>query len=163
MRKHIRQTRLTLGLRTTPEWVAGRQALRPKWFCRTPEEEGEFMLFIFSELDRRIGAEVDALAAQAQSDETSALFDDLLQSGWLPQVEPKRSRGRPMVDNVVRQFLPAEDAARAATIVHEIFEDYWDKWNRARPSADEIAAKYVGVRLAQLQNRKKRATDRRPE
>lgn len=183
MKKHIRDTRLTRGEREPPDWVAARRAVCPSWSVNRSKKadaelaEKAFKQFIFSELDRRIGAEVDALASVAQSDETAALLAELVESDAAPEPEtwkagpdgqwvkasvPGRGRGRPKVDPVARQFLPAEDAARTVTTVREIFEDYWDKWNRSDPSAEEIAAEYVGLKLEQVRTRKKRATSRRP-
>jgi hypothetical protein len=135
--------------------------MRPDWNCPTPEAEEAFKAFIFTELDRRIGAEVDAAAALAQSHETAAMFEELVRSGWTPEPEPKRD-GRE-VDDAVRRFLPAEDGARLTMTIREVFEDYWDKWNRGRPSAEEIAAEYVGISLARVTTRKKRAKARRPK
>jgi len=183
MKKHVRNTRLTRGEREPPEWVAARRTTCPNWSVNRRQKadaeaaEKAFKQFIFSELDRRIGAEVDAMAAVAQSDETAALFAGLVASGNAPEPErwkvvPERhwvkapvlgrGRGRPKVDPVTREFLPAEDAARTVTAVREIFEDYWNKWNRSDPSAEEIAAEYVGLKLEQVRTRKKRATSRRP-
>lgn len=161
MKKHTRQSRLALGLRTPPQWVVARRRIRPDWNCPTPEQEQGFKLFVFSELDRRIGAEIDALAAVAQSDDAARLFDELLRSGWTPELpEPRDGRE---VDNAVRRFLDAEEGARLTVTIREVFEDYWDKWNRGRPSAEELAAEYVGISMSRVRTRKKRATDRRPK
>lgn len=162
MKKHTRQTRLALGQRTPPAWVAVRKSFAPDWNCPTPESEKAFKLFIFSELDQRSAAEVDAMAALVQSAEARNRLAELVASGWTPEPPPERGPGRPKVDVIERQFVPSEDGARTVTMIREIFEDYWDKWNRGRPSAKELAAEYVGVRAAQVEIRLKRAKARRP-
>lgn len=141
--------------------------LRPKWNCPTLADEATFKAFIFHDLDRREALATDAMAAVAQSDETLAMFLDMLRQtgGKSPDDSSAapRGRGAPKTDIVERRLLPSEDAARTVTTVREIFEDYWDKWNRGRPSAEEIAAEYVGVKVSQVRSRLKKAKGRRPE
>ncbi len=162
VKKRTRQTRLALGQRKTPEWVESWMHLRPSWNCPQSQDEEAFRRFIFMELDRRIGDELDELANAAQSDETATLFEELVQSGWKPSATPPRKAHRPKVDPILRQLLPAEDAARLVTTIREVFEDYWDQWNRGRPSAEELAADYVGIAVSRVRTRLKRGKKRRP-
>ena len=136
---------------------------RPNWNCPTLAEEAAFKAFIFVELDCRLSAQTAAMAAEVQNPENEQLLLDMIAAGWSPPPSPKRGRGRPPLDPEERRLLPSEAAARLALVIREIFKEHWGRWNRKRPSAEEIAAEYVGLRLKQVETRKKRGPARRPE
>lgn len=157
------------GRAQPPPWFARVRALRPAWTFEPPaglnslphseraaefdrlraEFEAGFKAFILMELERRLWAETDAAAADLQGASLSlraALLDDLIASGWRPLPPSRRSRGRPAVDPVEREFHPTEEAARGAAIIRDIFEDYWGKRNRPySPTAEQMAADFFGV------------------
>lgn len=134
----------------------------PDWNCPTPEKEREFKEFIFAELDRRLGADMDAMALALQGGEAEAEFTKLVRAGWTPDPPPKRGRGRPKVHPVEREFHAPEEGARLVPIIRDIFNDFWGRRNRGRPKVAEIAAEYAGTTAARVTGRMKRANYRRP-
>lgn len=124
--------------------------------------ERRFKAFIFGELDERILADIDRMSAEVQKPDNIQMFVDMVATGWLPPAPPKRRRGRPRRSPEERQAHPSEAAALLTVVIREIFEDYWGKRNRKRPSAEEIASEYVGIRLKLVQTRKRRSKSRRP-
>jgi len=131
------------------------------WAMRKADHERWFKSFIFAELDRRRMAETDAMAAEVQAPENERIFLEMVAEGWTPPPPPKRGRGRP-ANPVARLLVPSEDAARTADMVRDIFWDYWGRRNRPyHPTAEEIAAEYVGIKLGRVKARKKHGA-RRP-
>lgn len=163
MKKHTRNTRLTRGERQQPPWLGDVVPERPKWNCVTPADEASFKRFVFAELDRREWAEMNAMATEASRPENTAMFLEMIEDGWRPPDREPRMRGRPKVDPIVRRHEDGEYGARLVRCIREIFEDYWDKWNRQRPTAEEIASEYTSIRLKLIMTRLKRSHSRRPD
>lgn len=163
------------GARSSTEIVATRGAEKPEWHYAPSRElsieeqrsaiddhERRFKAFIFGELDHRILADIDRMGAEVQKPDNIQMFVEMVAAGWLPPAPPKRGRGRPRKSPEERQTHPSEAAALLTVLIREIFEDYWGKRNHKRPSAEEIAAEYVGIRLKLVQTRKRRSKSRRP-
>lgn len=148
----MKKSRRSLGLRKPPNWVAGRMPDRPAWRCRTEAEKAEFTEFIISELALRF-AKLGAWNA-----------DQMVSS--LEGPHPTDRRQKPWHE---RALDPVELATVAVPIIREIFEDYWTQGRSAGrqyrghdPSVEEIAAAYGAVSVTEVEQRLKRAKERRP-
>lgn len=144
--------RLKAGQRKTPSWVAERMAERPAWRCRNAEEEAMFMDFMLQELSLRVMMD-------------GALKGSVL-TRHLNDPPPSDGRKKPWT---VKAFADAENGARAVVMIREIFEDYWVEGREAGrqyrghdPSAEQIAAAYVGCSVEDVQRVLKRSKAKRP-
>ena len=126
---------------------------RPDWRCRTKEEKERFKEFIFSDLALRFV-------------QMGGRNDELLTSiGKSPP--PADRRRKPLYQ---RALDPVELAASAVPLIRDIFEDYWVEGRETGrlyrghdPSAEELAAEFGGVSTKEVEQRLKRAKERRPQ
>lgn len=149
----MKPSRLKLGLRATPDWVAERMADRPPWRCHTEADREHFIEFVINELHLRFIIEVAVPAA--------ANLEASLSAGL-----PEDGRRKPWH---VRSLDPVELAALSVPLIREIFEDYWAEGREGGrlyrghdPSVEEIAAQFGEVSVDEVKKRLKRTRERRP-
>lgn len=138
---------------------------RPAWHWTAPwgmpiEEQREAAAAYVREFKEFIRADLALRFAQLGA-RNADLFSDI------GNVPPPADRRRKPVHE--RALDPVELAARAVPLIRDIFEDYWTEGRDAGrvyrghdPSAEEMAAEFGGVSLEDVEQRLKRATDRRP-
>lgn len=148
----MKKSRLKLGLRRTPDWVAERMADRPPWRCRTEKEREWFTEFVINDLNLRY-FQIGARNADKMTE----------------SLNTAPSRDRRQVPFHRRVVDPVELAAQAVPLIREIFEDYWPEGRETGrvyrghdPSVEEIAATFGEVTADQVRQKLKKSKKRRP-
>lgn len=125
---------------------------RPPWRCRTDIECKAFKAFIYDELALRFmllgGRNANAISDSIDGPPP----DDQRRKLWH-----------------LRALAPVELAARAVPLIRDIFEDYWAEGREAGrlyrghdPSVEDMAAEFGEVTRHELEQRLKKAKERRP-
>jgi hypothetical protein len=124
---------------------------RPAWRCRTPEECEAFKEFIFNDLTMRVAQLGARNAGEIEGSVNGERPADRRQKPWH-----------------VRALDPVELAAQAVPLIRDIFEDYWTEGRDAGrlyrghdPSVEDMAAEFGGVTRHDLDQRLKKAKERR--
>lgn len=155
-----------------PDWLSRNDPARPAWLSRDEETFTAYCLTQLGELDRRActlnresAAVLDLLwrNRDAEMERCLPLFLDMI--GWsreqferakrrkLEEWEVEATRAGPTKAGPDRQRLPSALAAQdIAKLRFVIFPRFWDRQNRKRPSAEEIAARRHGCTPAEAES-----------